>query len=368
MPPGFEKLAVSELNEKLPGLEVTSVEKGGLNVVAPMAVALAFHTVLKIPTAVRLRIDEFKSRDFPRLFNKIQSIRWNQFLVSDKYELSVQCSKSRLLNEKRVETAVRDGITRFFAKQPPKKVKDAAALTIHVRFFDDLCSLSIDLSGEPLFKRGYKSLAGIAPIRENLAAALFYSLWRASGSNLETLIDPLCGTGTLLLEAQMFFQYVKARTFGYEVRADWLPVEVQTPEPTPGPRWFYGFDREPKALQSAMESLGSIAEVGRVDKSNWVLAQRDLFEATDSFEVKGDRRALICNPPYGERIKMPKKPEVYYSEMREALARFSAKAMGVIVPKALVKLWPEAFSGYSLYEKLPFENGGIEVVFLVYRR
>jgi putative N6-adenine-specific DNA methylase len=366
VPPGLEKLALSELNEKVPGLEIVSSEKGGLNIQAPLSVALALNTALKIPNSIRWRIAEFKCRDFPKLFNKIQSIRWNRYLVSDKYELSVQCSKSRLLNEKRVEAAVRDGITRFFEKQPPKQVKGALALQIHVRFFDDVCSLSIDLSGEPLFKRGYKVMSGLAPIRENLAAGLFYALWEASGRKIDTLIDPLCGTGTLLFEAQMFSQNSKMRQFAYEARADW-PAETLALAQF-GPKYFYGFDRDEKSLQNAMESLGVLSQGTEIDKSNWFFAKRDLFAPGSSYEIRGDRKAVICNPPYGERISFSKKPAEYYSDLRSAVSQFSPSLIGVVVPQTFLQHWPETFSSYNLVDRVFFENGGIEVVFLVYRR
>ncbi len=366
VPPGFETLAVNELNEKVPGLEILAAEKGGLLLSSPLELALTFHAVLKIPTAVRLRIAEFKCRDFPRLYNKIQSIRWNQYLISNSYQLSVQCSKSRLLNEKRVEETVREGIARFFEKQPPKKARgEPFAFEIHVRFFDDVGTISLDLSGEPLFKRGYKSLTGVAPIRENLAAGLFYALWSNAREKFDTLIDPLCGSGTLLFEAQTFFQNVTARKFAYENRSDWLPTPLKLEGG--GPQYFYGFDRDEKILQTAHESLASIAQAAKVTTSNWVFSKRDLF-AKEPFLIKGQARAIICNPPYGERITFSKKPELYYQDMRDAFAVFEPALVGVIVPQKLVKLWPEKFSGLTKIQALPFENGGIEVVFLIYRR
>jgi putative N6-adenine-specific DNA methylase len=361
IPPGFEKLAVSELNLKLPGLNILSVEKGGLLVESPLPIALSFNSVLKIPTAVRLRIAEFKCRDFPKLFNKIQSIRWNQFLVGDNYELAVECSKSRLLNEKRVEETVKEGITRFFAKQPAKKQKEPFAFSVHVRFFDDVCTLSLDLSGEPLFKRGYKTMAGLAPIRENLAAGLFYSLWVQSKGAFDTLIDPMCGTASFLLEAQLFSKKNKARTFAYEHKKDWVAAEADATEL--GPTYFYGFDQSEKTLQAAVESVGS----AHIEKSRWILAKRDLF-SDDQFKIESQRRAIICNPPYGERLKLSDKPEIYYPKLFKALVRFEPQIIGVVVPLKFAKLWPKKADGFTQLEPLEFSNGGIQVVFLIYKR
>jgi putative N6-adenine-specific DNA methylase len=358
VPPGLEILAGRELNEKLPGLPEAKIEKGGLTVTAPLELGFTFNLVLKIPSAVLLRVAEFKCRDLPKLYNKVANIRWGQYLNGDKFELSVASSKSRLLHEKKIANSVKEGIERHFVKQPPKKPKIAHAFEIQVRFFDDVCTISIDLSGEPLFKRGYKKMAALAPLRENLAAGLFYALWVETGG-FDTLIDPMCGTGTFLIEGQEFWHPNTHREYAFQKRADWVATPVDSA--VSGPTRFYGFDKGDKSLQNLRESLAGLSS-----GMSWTLAVRDSL-SNEPVDVSGQKIAIICNPPYGERLTLPKPPKEFYRELIEKMVSLHSVGMGVILPKRYLSLVPETISGYKASQEWGFENGGLPVVFRIYK-
>jgi putative N6-adenine-specific DNA methylase len=357
--PGFESLAVEELNIKIPGLKILNVEKGGVLVETSMDVGVLFNLVLKIPTTVLLRIAEFKCRDFPKLYQKVSNIRWAKYLVGSEFNLSVASSKSRLLHEKKIEKAVKEGIERHFEKQPPKKVNTPFAFEVNVRFFDDICTISLNLSGEPLFKRGYKKQSAKAPIRENLAAALYFSLQREF-RNIDTLFDPMCGTGSLLLEAQYFWRQSQQREFAFQKKEDWLPAKISISDELATIKNFYGFDVDSKSIQDTKQSLGKV-------KDNWSLEVKDILKDKPS-DLLGDVTVFITNPPYGERLKLPSKPQVYYKELLQCILAYKPAGGGIILPKMYSQFVPVVFSGYRAVQEIEFENGGIPVVFRIYKK
>lgn len=388
VPPGFENLAVMELNEKIPGIEISSTEKGGVTVQAPLPLGLAFNHLLKLPTLVLLRIAEFKCRDLPKLFQKTSNIRWGQYLLGGRFTLSVSSSKSRLQNEKKIAGSVSEGIARHFIKQPPKKIdkesETVEPFEILVRFFDDVCTFSLNLSGEALYKRGYKGLhavnspanLAVAPIRENLAAALFYALWietrGAEARGFDILIDPMCGSGTFLFEAQNFWQPVSTRKFAYQARKEWVAMTISTPISS-GSHFqgesflqLYGFDKNEKTLQLLREYLPH-ARVSVFDIFS------DLPMPVNALQVQkkpaqAPRLAVICNPPYGQRLRLSEKPEVYYVKLIKKILAHNPVAVGVIIPKRYTALVPKRFANYYLCHDWPFENGGIPVHFRIYKK
>lgn len=368
VPPGFEALALSELELKFTGLEVQKKERGGLTVIAPYRVGLAFCAILKIPTMVLLRITEFKCRDLPKLYQKISNVRWGRYLLGDRFELHVTSSRSRLLHEKKIASTISEGIARHFQKQPAKKLDAKQAqlepFEVYVRFYEDVCTLSLNLCGEPLFKRGYKGLENEqtdgesprAPLRENLAAGLFFALWQVTGGFTQ-LVDPMCGSGTFLYEASYFMTKNASREFAYQKHAEWVESEIfLTSEIGEGLK-LDGYDRDEKVLQRARLIL---------PKAN--LQVRDFF----SFEKKGQtqnqsqRSAFICNPPYGVRLKLPTQPKIYYTQLIQNMLAESPVGVGIILPQKFKSQIAERFGSYQLKNEIEFENGGLPVVFRIY--
>lgn len=368
VPPGFEQLAASELNEKYPGLENIRYDKGGIELSVPFSLACSFNIMLKIPSAVFLRIASFKCRDFPKLFNKVKAIKWSEYLVGGQFSLHVSSQKSRLLNEKRIEVTMKEAIERRFQMQPPKKPKTPFAFEIQVRFMEDVGQISLDLSGEPLFKRGYKVMEAVAPIRENLAAALYRAL-RTVDKEFTQLIDPMCGSGTLLLEAQLYNTPTSYwRNFAFQAQPLWIANEVR-PE-LKIPTDFIGWDKSQKNIQLIENTLKqcqkSVRDKGEAGFGQWHLELRDLFK-NPKLNL-GSYTAVICNPPYGERLSLPRPAKEYFPSLLEALLAMGAKTVGVIIPAENVKNLNGNSGPYRLAQKLNFKNGGLSVVFCIYQR
>lgn len=125
---------------------------------------------LKCPNRVLIRIDQFKVRDFPKLFQKIVKINWSQWIGGQFEKIHVTSSKSRLIHSDRIEQSARDAIDRYLQMNPVKKLKQEkwkdCPSELFIRIVDDVCTISLDASGEKLSQRGYRKFVGTAPLRE----------------------------------------------------------------------------------------------------------------------------------------------------------------------------------------------------------
>ena len=177
-----------------------------------------YHTNLNLRSAHRvlLRIDDFLAQSYPMLFNKTSKIPWELYLPK-QFSIQVSSKTSRLHQHKNIAKTLNDAIQAHLNPLGLKPVlKDDAALEIHVRFFQDRCTLSINTSGEHLHKRGYRQLTTEAPIRETLAASLLQTL---DLSSFVFVVDPMCGSGTFPIEAALLSTNIAPglqRTFAFE--------------------------------------------------------------------------------------------------------------------------------------------------------
>jgi putative N6-adenine-specific DNA methylase len=347
VPPGFEKLALSELYFKQAissDLDSSHIRilKGGIELDLDLDAGLQLNVKSHLATRVLVRIEKFRCRDFPKLFKKTQGIDWSKWLKGP-FEVSVSAHRSRLMNKKRIESTVGEAIEKQSKNKLKRSVDDSIlAQTVYVRFDNDEVELSLDTSGEALFKRGYKHLEATAPIRENLAAGLFWALYEKAGRPKDIAVcDLMCGSGTLLTEAGIFFETNQA--------AESTKLKI------------FGFDKDNDAVQIAKKNISNVS----LQKVSQVTAI-DFLEADGMQQIKAQlsRQAPfqigISNPPYGMRLKWPRPPQEFYRALVEAYRAAGCQIFGFIVPRSALKSVPRPI------ESFPFKNGGIDVVFNIY--
>lgn len=352
VPPGFEGLALKELNHKffLPG----RVVYGGVEIEGPLERGYILNHYLKIPNRILLRIDEFKCRDFPKLFQSLSKIKLQKFLPNRNFKIKVASSKSRLLNEKRILKIAEDVFK-------PELNEAKYVHNIYIRFFDDICTVSVDTSGDSLYKRGEKELVNEAPIRENLAAGLLLALLYETDSQHQiSLLDPMCGSGTFLLEAHGLYKPSKSRVFSFQKfikKVELPPLVDLAPIPV---KELIGFDIDEKCIKITKENLKNI-------KIPVELLKTDFFNKANFQISKGKNLFIIINPPYGKKIKLPKAPLEFYSDLIQQATNFKPTMFGCILPERYSKLKIKLDS-YKLKDQIQFQNGGIDVVFNIYKR
>jgi len=372
LPVGLSELGVIELKTKWPlvfpdsDLKILDVESGGILIEVPILNGFLLNNLLKTPTRILMRIAEFKARDFPKLFQKVSKIPWSLFLMGQLPQVEVAAHESRLFDSRKIEKAIHDGITEYYRRQPIKKrYQDAIAKvdpkdlpTLYYRAVEDSITLSLDTTGERLHKRGEKTLTGLAPIRENLATLLLIALTSDTDQKCSReLIDPMCGSGTFLLEAKNYNSPVLERNFAYEFIPDWNDSQFKkqllaklTIESKPLFDKFIGNEIDEKVIKLARENMKD---------SSVEIKQGDAF--TFKHSPNENERFVILNPPYG--IRVGDKSEInsdYYKKLVSSLIEnLKPKRLGIIVPEEY------NFVHRNVRSMRAFKNGGIEVVFYV---
>lgn len=401
VPPGFEKLASRELEARgytPPGPEAAI--RGGIELELPLENGYQLNRESHIATRVLERLEKWRCRDFPKLFNKTQTVAWEKW-ITGPYEVEVSAHRSRLMNKKRIAETVEKGIAARLKKNPAKKLNaknlarngtPAEPLKIFVRFNNDEVEMSLDTSGEALFKRGYKTMAeAAAPIRENLAAAVFWALYERAGRPTDiTVIDPTCGSATLLTEAASFFSEKPERDYAYDLwSANLAKPKISAaaksanatlafplkPNLPPVNVTLIGCDRDAETLKMAKQNAGNLGVKIHLSQSDFLkLEYKQVGDLVDSFERNptghakasagaskpAPMRIGLANPPYGERIKWPIPPKQFYAGLIDFFKASNCKVYGFIVPRQKVRDLPQA------PYKIDFENGGIPVSLVVY--
>lgn len=361
--PGLEDLVLQELRDWHPELEANA-QHGGVLLRAPLEVGLALNLCLKTPTRILLRVDSFVCKDFPKLFKKMAELPWNEWVKPNcKLTVRAATARSRLKIKKRIEETCLEGW-----KASQKGIKGSkmpeGQLDLYVRIVDNVCTLSLDTSGERLHKRGLRTHIGAAPLRETIAAGLLQML-ESSTENRDpvTLVDPMIGSGTFLLEANLRDQLVDQRDFAFD---SFKSSEIGSPDLKVARAKFsnfFGFESEKKTLKAARENLKSI-------NANLNLIETDFFKVTKPITKAANHQTwVINNPPYGERLKIEKPLGEYYAELfRQTEHIIRPDRACFLLPAKALKGRLQLPLQWKVLEKRKFLNGGIPVTAFVFGR
>lgn len=255
---------------------------------------------LRGATRVLVRVASFRVLHLAQLDKRARRVDWAALLPrGSRFRVEATCRKSRIYHSgaaaQRIETAVRETIA--------GTATDEADVTIMARIDNDVCTISVDTSGAPLHKRGYKEAVNKAPMRETMAA-LFLRQCGFSGS--EPVLDPMCGSGTFVIEAAEIAAGLKpgrSRGFAFEQLATfdaaaWQALRSGGSQVEPESR-FYGSDRDAGAIRMSREN----AE--RAGVAAWTTFEELPVSALQNPNAKNPGIVpglVIINPPYGDRI------------------------------------------------------------------
>jgi putative N6-adenine-specific DNA methylase len=296
--PGLESLLADEIGEL--ELGEAQVEAGGVSLRCGPRGMLRANLELGLASHVLARVASFHARNFGDLVRKTMQIPWQRWLGGALPQVRAVCRKSRLIHSGAVAERVREGIA-----QRLQASADGPGV-VHVRLRDDVCTLSLDTSGEPLHRRGARTDVGKAPLREDLARALV----RASGWDRQSpLLDPMVGSGTIVLEAAALARRLapgRGRAFAFEGtplcdEALWREVRTQVDERAlpacPAP--LYGSDRDAGAIERARANAQRLGVASDIEFQHAALRAAPLLCGTPPPPPAG---ALVTNPPFGRRI------------------------------------------------------------------
>ena len=314
-PRGLEPLLARELSE----LEISAAAvPGGVAFSGGWDACYRANLWSRIASRILWRIAEFDYRNEHDLYAAVRAVDWPRyFRVERTLRVNLTAQKSPLKSLEfatlRIKDAVCDRFRDALGKRPSIE-RASPDVRVHTFLEAERATLYLDTSGEPLFKRGWRSGAGEAPLRENLAAGIvMLSGWTAD----HVLMDPMCGAGTLLVEAAAMARGRPPggkRNFGFERLAAfdgalWERIKREPRGLERAPQ-LYGSDHDPKALAAARRNL---AEAG---VERWVkLEQSDVLERA----APAQAGIMLMNPPYGERMGSAEELARFYPRLGDAL-------------------------------------------------
>lgn len=285
-------------------------EEGGFAWTGDVRSVLVANVGLRIASRVLVRIAAFDARSFIELERWGRRIPWALTVAPHaRVRFRVTCRKSRLYHSDAVAQRLGDAVSRAIAGVRTEADgagddelldRDDSTLFV-VRFFRDRCTVSADASGALLHRRGYRQATAKAPLRETLAAAL---LAASAWDGVAPLVDPLCGSGTIPIEAALAARRIPPgarRGFAVErwpgvsaelVRAVRAELGASTLAAAPGP--IVGSDRDAGAIHDARENAERATVAADVALAAHAISAMRLPEA--------DRGWIVSNPPYGVRV------------------------------------------------------------------
>ena len=324
--PGLERLLLAEAKEM--GFKQAKAVGGGVTVVGGWADVWRANLTLRGASKVLARFGEFRAFHLAQLDKRARKFPWGDTLsrsASIKVEV-VTNRKSKIYHAGAAVERLERAIAEEFGAPIVKSVTEAEII-IKVRIDDNNVIMSVDTSGEGLHKRGHKQAMGKAPMRETMAAL---ALRGCGYSGHETVFDPMCGSGTFLIEAAEIARNMmsgRSRNFAFEKLASYDAAKVQSLREAwktrESKQLFYGSDRNVNVIRFAKENA---ARAGVDDICNF--APTPLSEAARPDGVAG---LVIVNPPYGARIGKKKDLFSLYSAFGDVMRdRFEGWRVGMI--------------------------------------
>jgi putative N6-adenine-specific DNA methylase len=367
--PGLEALAAGELRAL--GIEAATAESGGVAFRASDAELFAANLHGRTISRIIVRIAEFRATAFHELERLSRLVPWETIVApGSPVRLRVTCKKSKLYHSDAVAQRLFDAISRrvkgvthvgaaVSAGGDPDDddaADESGAQLFIVRFMRDVCTISADSSGALLHRRGYRLATAKAPLRETLAASL---LLGAKWDGTVPLLDPMCGSGTIAIEAALIARRIApgaSRVFSCERwptanAADFAAVRAMAAErvlPNAAVR-LVGSDRDEGAIAASQANAERAGVAGDIDFRVGALS------AIDSEPGPG---TVVVNPPYGARVGGGGELRNLYAQLGNVLR---AKRSGWTLAMISADRALEAQLRMKFTEALKFKNGGIPV-------
>jgi len=324
---GFEPLLATELAE-LGALHLKPV-RGGLRFRGTLEVAYRACLWSRTASRILLPLAEFPVAEGQALYTGVLALPWEEHLAPEgtlSVEFTGHCPgiDHSHYGAQRVKDAIVDRF-RERCGQRPNVNRRQPDLRIHVQWRDGQATVSLDLSGDSLHRRGYREATVAAPLKETLAAALLLkSGWPEIAAAGGPLLDPLCGSGTLAIEAAwiagdrapgLYREHWGFSGWLGHIPALWNRLLAEARE-----RWASGqvripliiaSDHDPKAVRAALLNAGraGVADYVRIERREWIEVE----------PPPGSPGLLIVNPPYGERLGEQDEVATLYAQLGDRL-------------------------------------------------
>lgn len=377
--PGLEEVVAAEVAQ-LPGAAEVVQVAGGVEFSGDLALGMRANRSLRVATRVLRRLGVIESREFSKLERQAAKLDWPSYIDgAQPLRFEVSARSSRLYHTKAVAESLASAIaactghpvTFAPAHEPGSDETEAGeagdVLRIFARGERDRWTISVDSSGALLHRRGWRIEAGPAPLRETLAAGL---LRLAGYDPAQPLVDPMCGSGTIVIEAAAIARGL-APGAGRRFALERWPAFAQLPRPRPddarpggaaapigaGPAPIWGFDADPAVLAVAARNA---ARAGVADQIGFAPAA--LGPRAQVLGLPAGPGLVVVNPPYGRRLGQRGAAAHLVRVIGQDLRRrFPGWRAGILLADPA---WARGL-GLPVVASWPLHNGGLRVSYVM---
>ena len=359
---GLEKLVKIEVNHL--GFPEVLVSDGRIEFTAALSDIPRLNLWLRYADRLLLKVGEFPALTFDDLYEQVRALPWEAWMsVDGRFPVDAKSVKSALQSVRSCQSIVKKAVVdRLQAAYHTADLPETGPeYAIQVALLNDTATLTLDTSGAGLHKRGYRTETVEAPLKETFAAGLVWlSPWRPDG----LLIDPMCGSGTILIEAALKARQM-APGLNRDFAAEGWPIIAaaawrEAREAALAARrsdltlQLFGYDIDATAVAAA-----------RINAANAGVADDIVFAQKDVRDLWIDRETgtLICNPPYGRRLSDFQQMNQMYIALNKMLRKKTGWAVCILTadPK-----FPDYFKRARPDRVRKFFNGRIRVNYYQY--
>lgn len=353
------------LSQELTQLGANNVQIGRRMVSFTGDKEMMYRANFQLHTAIRILkpIKHFKAKSAEDVYNEVKKIDWSQYIAKGKtFVVDSVIYSDEFRNSKFVSYKVKDAIVDQFRETTGDRPNISISnpdIRLHIHIAEDKATLCLDSSGESLHRRGYRQETVEAPLNEVLAAGMILmSGWKGDTD----FIDPMCGSGTLVIEAALIAQNISPGVFRKEYAFEKWPdfdqelfdeIYNDDSEEKEFNHHIYGYDIDMKAVNTA------IMNVKAAGLSKTISIKQQDFK---DFCAPKNKSIMITNPPYGERISTPNLLGTYKMIGEKLKKEFSGNEAWVLSYRE------ECFDQIGLKPsiKIPVFNGSLECEFRKY--
>lgn len=354
--PGFEETAHKEL--LLSGIQGCAVTKGGVAFRGTLEHCYMANYYSRVATRILMRLCRFNAYHFNEIYRTLKKFPWELYIHEQTIDVEVSVHKSKLHHTERIAQEVIKAVAKRLSLFGIQCNTAFTVQKIFIRFDHDECVVSLDSSGLPLYKRGYKEYVSEAPLRETVAAALLYE---SNIGDYATIIDPMCGSGTFSIEAWCMLHAIPPganRTFAF---MHWPSFRKQV------------FANVVHTVLSDKKDIAIIAgdsnpDMVAITQQNSIQAGASLYTYTGDFlkekkDIASGKVLCTINPPYGKRIHIDDTVKLYKRLAFLFKEWYRAWSFCVLIPTHIRNIWD-----IPVDKEIHFSHGGILVTALISHR
>ncbi len=361
---GTEKLVAGEIESF--GGNIADVSRGSVSWLGDLEAGYRACLWSRFSSRILLKLISFPVPDEDALYRGVSGVQWEEHMDYDT-SFAIDCTLSSgtaITHSRFAALRTKDGIADYFNERYDKRpsVKTGRPDVQYLLHIDseNTGTIYLDLSGESLHRRGYREEGVIAPLKENLAAAIVGSAGFLE-KNYDVVLDPMCGSATLLIEAALMFGDIapglSRKYFGFlgwrkhdqQLWDKLVDEAIEREDRGSEKKWpqFTGYDADYRAINAAKKNILKAGLEDRIRVKTASLAQLD---------TPGGSGLIVCNPPYGERLDEKQEVQQLYRAMgRIFSAHFGGWDLGLFISNA--EFGDQL--GVKWTDKVPLHNGPI---------